>query len=327
MGEDFLISIKNNISYQLEKVTNIEEISMEYPPLSWALGTKGKNLRGCLCILAQGLCNPTLKPEFSIAVALELLHVFSLVHDDIMDQSLLRRGKATVYKKYGASAAILSGDIIFALAQKYIQKGIYSKPSDVVFPLLKRYNEIFIELSKGQILDISLDKSKKYDMKYYLKMITYKTVALILGSIQLGVLYRKGTTKQYNILSSIGNYIGKAFQIQDDLLDYIGAKDWQKERGEDLKGGKTTYPLLCLFHKPLLDKERKFCQQSLQQKDNPNHSLNSIIDLMKKYGIIEQIRNEILALYQKSLTMLNYFDSSSYKEALIYLLSKTQYRV
>jgi geranylgeranyl pyrophosphate synthase len=175
------------------------------------------------------------------AFAVELFHNFTLIHDDIMDEAPLRRGRPSVHKKFGASTAILSGDAMLVYAYEYLVKA----DAKVVSELLRVFNLCATRVCEGQQLDMNYEMSNKVTTKDYLIMIELKTAALLAASLQLGAIVGGASPKDSQHLYEFGGQLGVSFQLRDDLLDAFGESEKiGKQRGGDIVQNKKTFLFL-----------------------------------------------------------------------------------
>ena len=197
----------------------------------------GKRIRPLLCMLVNDACNGKLEDVIDVSVSIELLHIFSLVHDDIMDDDHLRHGITTIHEKWDNSIAILSGDAILALAFK----GLNSSPN-----LIKqKFNSALIAVCEGQALDIEYQNLDKISLNQYYEMINLKTAYMLGLSSEIGALLANQNSKEVDKFKKIGLLIGKVFQIQDDLLEITSSSDAMgKSLFSDILLNKKTYLMI-----------------------------------------------------------------------------------
>lgn len=210
-----------------------------YSPVDYIMKLGGKRIRPLLILLATELFGSNADKAMKAALALEVFHNFTLVHDDIMDDADTRRGKATVHHKFGKNTAILSGDVM--LIQSY---ALMSEYEDVTLKakLIDIFNKFSRELCEGQHLDMEFETRQDVSVDEYLKMINLKTGVLIAGALQMGSLIGGAEMEDAERMYHFGKNIGIAFQIQDDLLDTFGTFDkFGKKIGGDIVQNKKTY--------------------------------------------------------------------------------------
>jgi geranylgeranyl diphosphate synthase type II len=212
-----------------------------YAPASYILEGKGKRIRPFLTLLASEAVCGSSEEALNVALAVEILHNFTLIHDDIMDQADLRHGRPTVHKQWNINAAILTGDMMIAYAYDLALQAKSNRHAELVHIL----NHANITICEGQALDMELEEKQDATIADYLDMIAKKTGRLISAALEAGGVAADATHEQLQSLVLFGEKIGRAFQIQDDYLD-IMAKDGKsgKMAGGDIINGKKTYLLL-----------------------------------------------------------------------------------
>ena len=210
-----------------------------YAPITYTLFQKGKCLRPMLCLLASDLFGGCLDDALFPALALETFHNFTLIHDDIMDQAPLRRGKETVYKKWNTNVAILSGDAMLALAFEFVMRT--PSASEAARLLAKVHREV----CEGQQYDMNFETMGEVTIPDYLEMIRLKTAVLLATSLQMGAMVAGADAEDQKHLYDFGIAIGMAFQLQDDVLDcYCDEAVFGKKMGGDIVENKKTYLFL-----------------------------------------------------------------------------------
>lgn len=211
-----------------------------FEPLDYLLDLGGKRIRPAMALMACDLYRDDLDPALPVAMAVELFHNFSLMHDDIMDEADLRRGKATVHRAYDENSAILSGDMMLIKAYTFLEKveDRYFKKAVSLF------NKTAEEVCRGQRMDMDFEHQSEVAISDYILMITYKTAVLLAASMQLGGLVSGAPKEDQHHLYEFGKNIGIAFQIQDDILDAYGDERTGKRVGGDIVQNKKTYLFL-----------------------------------------------------------------------------------
>jgi geranylgeranyl diphosphate synthase type II len=236
----------NKIDLRLAKLLKGKKPGSLYEPCSYILNGGGKRIRPFLVLISAKAVGSEFNKVYNAAIAVEILHNFTLVHDDIMDNSDKRRGRQTLHKKYDISTAILSGDNLVALAYENLLKDCYENINSVVSIFTKGV----VEVCEGQSLDKEFELRKSVSIPEYKRMIYKKTAALIETCCSIGAQLANADQKQLKAVSDFGRNLGMAFQIQDDLLD-ITAKESEfgKLIGGDLIEGKKTYLFLRALEK------------------------------------------------------------------------------
>ncbi len=209
-----------------------------YDPIRYMLDQKGKLIRPELCLMTCELFNGFPKNAVYPAIAFELLHAFTLVHDDIMDQSELRRGKPTIYKKWGTNTAILAGDILFAHAYQYLMQ----YKSIGINKIIGIFTSTIIRICEGQQMDMDFENELKIKLDLYLQMIRLKTATMLAACMKTGAIIANASSEHQEYIYEFGINIGMAFQIQDDLFDVYGQTEKVgKTNGQDIASNKKTF--------------------------------------------------------------------------------------
>lgn len=222
----------------IEKESFLKEPLALYEPIEYGMKQGGKRIRPLLCLIAADMFSDDIEKAKSAAIAIEILHNFTLLHDDIMDQSPLRRGKETVYKKFNSNKAILSGDTMFALAYKYLLD--YDK--DIAKDLVEILTQASIEVCEGQAFDMEFETRNDVSIEEYINMIRLKTGILLSCALRLGAVTANCTKENLVLLDEFAQNIGIAFQIQDDILDcWSDLEVFGKVTGKDIVDNKKTF--------------------------------------------------------------------------------------
>ncbi len=209
-----------------------------YNPITYTLGLGGKRLRPLLVLASCQMFGGDIADAINPAIGIELFHNFTLLHDDIMDAAPLRRGKETVYKKWNSNVAILAGDTMFALANKYMLR---TRPQ-AISQVIELFNQTAIEVCEGQQYDMDYEKQQHVSIPDYIEMIRLKTAVLLAASLKTGAIIAGAGSADCNYIYNFGIHIGLAFQLKDDLLDVYGVQEkFGKVSGGDIIAGKKTY--------------------------------------------------------------------------------------
>lgn len=271
-----------------------------YTPIQYAISQKGKRIRPLLTLMGADLFEGDLLLAEYPAYAIEILHNFTLLHDDIMDNSPLRRGVETVYKKFGTNSAILSGDTMFALSNYYIiNSAEFDKlsTSEQRIELLKELNRASVEVCQGQSMDMSFETRDNVSIDEYIEMIRLKTSVLLATSLKMGGICAGASKQDLDLLSQFGEYIGIAFQLQDDILDcWSNLEEFGKVTGTDIADNKKTFlylkalelaspedrkELIDLYSKPIEKEYKETRVREIYEKLNIRRISK---DLMKEYN-------------------------------------------
>lgn len=257
-----------------------------YEPIGYMMQLGGKRLRPILSLMACNLFNDNVESALHAAHAIEVFHNFTLVHDDIMDNAPLRRGKETVYKKWNMPIAILSGDLMMIKATQLLCKTDFADIKE----LLEIFNKTAIEVCEGQQIDMNFETQKNVSHEEYLEMIKLKTAVLLGCSLQIGALIGGANKEDSQHLYDFGVNIGIAFQIQDDILDSFGDGSFTgKQVGGDIVCNKKTLLLIELLDS--VHKDDKILLEKAMENENNEVKITSILSLYNKYKIQEFAEN------------------------------------
>lgn len=212
-----------------------------YDPINYTLSNGGKRIRPILTLMACNLFSEKIDKAIDAAIAIEIFHNFTLLHDDIMDKADIRRGNPTVHKKWNENTAILSGDAMFIKSYDFLFETQTTKFKEI----LQVFNNTALEVCEGQQYDMEFETRKDVSEKEYLRMIELKTSVLLAAALKIGAIIGGADEKDADLLYDFGINIGLAFQLQDDLLDVYGdTKTFGKEIGGDIVANKKTFLLI-----------------------------------------------------------------------------------
>ena len=275
-----------------------------YDPISYTILQSGKRLRPMLCLLANEMFGGDEQEALWPAVALETFHNFTLIHDDIMDQAPLRRGKETVYQKWNSNIAILSGDAMFAMAFQFALKP--KKGAE----LAQQLGKVAIEICEGQQMDLNFETQKEVSIEDYLEMIRLKTAVLLATALQMGGTVAEAKPTDIQALYDFGIHIGMSFQLQDDILDlYSDVETFGKRHGGDIADNKKTY----LYLKALelaSEKERKRLQHlfTLRVDHDEEEKIEEVKGIYDRLNVKEVVEKVIAEYDSKAFQALDAID-------------------
>lgn len=270
-----------------------------YDPIRYFLSLGGKRMRPVLLMMSHELFGGKHENVTSPAVAMELFHNFSLVHDDIMDKAALRRGKATVHEKWNTNTAILSGDAILIEAYKLLSD------CDVKYlkSVLEIFNQTSVEVCEGQVMDMDFEIRNDVSIEEYIEMIRLKTAVLLGGSLKIGAILAGANEKEAENIYQFGVHLGIAFQLQDDVLDAYGdPKKFGKTVGGDIAANKKTF-LLLKTRELASDADKKHLENLLHIFHSDK--IEQVLKLYGKYKVKELAEEEMKKHYEKAMQNLN----------------------
>jgi geranylgeranyl diphosphate synthase type I len=259
----------------------------------------GKRLRPYMVIRSCQILGGKSSTAMIAASAVEMVHNFTLVHDDIMDNDEMRHGVPTVHKKFGMPIAILAGDVLFSKAFQIISESKLSPNANT--HLISRLAKACVDVCEGQLLDIKMADEKRIPTEAeYIAMIGKKTAALFDVSCAMGAICATNKPKDISNLSDFGRNLGIAFQITDDLIGVMGdPKVTKKPVGNDLREGKKSLPILMAI-KLAKGNERKIILKAFGNSKISKKDLNKAVEVIRSLGIEEKVRNQALKYAEKS---------------------------
>ena len=235
-NEQLLSTIENYLA-QTDFASEPEKL---YAPIGYSLAGGGKRLRPMLLMLACGMFSSETAQALPAAAAVEIFHNFTLLHDDIMDNAPVRRGKPSVYAKWGQNVAILSGDAMIICAYRMLAQC----PAELLPRILKVFNTMALQVCEGQQYDMDFEQKQKVSVVEYMHMIELKTSVLLAGAVTIGAILGGAPKEDCRTLCRFAIELGLAFQLQDDLLDSYGDERLGKAIGGDILEGKQTYLMI-----------------------------------------------------------------------------------
>ena len=302
----------NNIKYYLDQVSAIfdaEQFDAEphelYAPIEYTLRLGGKRIRPTMLLAANALFGGDESKVRDAALGIETFHNFTLLHDDLMDRSPLRRGQPTVYLKWDENTAVLSGDTMFALAWRYFLR----QSSPHLQEILQCFNETAIEVCEGQQKDMNFERLglAKVSLDDYMDMIRQKTAVLLAGALKIGALYAEAPASEVEKLYSFGIHLGLAFQMQDDLLDGYGdTAVFGKKTGQDIRDNKISFLPLTALEKAN-GNQKKELLALFASKDNMDEEekVHRVLALYETLNLKNTIEKNISAEFETARLKLD----------------------
>ncbi|GET30583.1 polyprenyl synthetase family protein [Prolixibacter sp. SD074] len=307
-----------------EKIDNASPGGL-YKPVSYTLDMGGKRLRPLLVLLSTNLFSEKVEEALPAAIAIEVFHNFTLLHDDLMDNASVRRGKPTVHLKFNPNAAILSGDAMMILANEYLA----NSPAEKLPGLLKLFSRTALEVCEGQQYDMDFESRMDVTVDEYIEMIRMKTAVLIAGALKLGAIIGNAPENQANLLYDFGINIGLAFQLQDDWLDVYGDQNiFGKKIGGDILSNKKTFLLLKAQEK--LQGERKTQLRSWITRETflPEEKIEAVTLLYNNASVSEEAQQLMHYYHEEALKCLAKLEvEDANKKNLIELADQVMSRI
>jgi geranylgeranyl diphosphate synthase type II len=290
------------VEAQIESLALKErEPSNLYLPMDYILSLGGKRIRPVLLMLAyHAVSGKNPQKVVQLATAVELFHNFTLLHDDIMDRAPVRRGKPAAHHVWDEDTVILAGDALFALTMRLVTAEFPGKAA-LLIPV---YSDIALEVCEGQMEDMDLANRPEAGIPEYIEMIRKKTAALLGGSLQLGAIAGGAHDKSANKFRRFGEYLGIAFQLQDDLMDAFPPEGFGKQIGGDIIENKKTFLLLKAYE--LADRDQRIrLDRMLVMDDDPARKVEGILRLYQELDIPEKTRELIHLYFEKARKQSN----------------------
>ena len=276
-----------------------------YEPISYILSLGGKRLRPALVLMACDAFGGDVKKAVKAALAIEVFHNFTLMHDDIMDKAPLRRGQVTVHERWNQNVAILAGDAMMVEANKLMLQ----VPDAILRQVMDIFNDTAAGVCEGQQFDMSFESRDRVSADEYINMIRLKTAILLGGALKIGALIGGASTKDADLIYTFGEQLGIAFQLQDDILDVYGDPDkFGKQVGGDILSNKKTYLLI-----KALESAREGDAAGLQQwLDNisadPQQKVAAVTAIYNNLQIREQAEQAMQAYATKAFAAFDSID-------------------
>jgi Geranylgeranyl pyrophosphate synthase len=315
---------ERKIGEAIEKVASDEEPKTLFDPVRYILSLGGKRLRPVLTLMAVDLFGKNVDEALNPALAIEIFHNFSLLHDDLMDNADIRRGNRTVHKKWNANAAILSGDAMVIEAYKYIAK----VPPQLLPDILTLFSTTAMEICKGQQYDMDFEQRMDVSETEYLEMIRLKTAVLIGCALKIGAIMAHASVQDADSLYKYGIHIGLAFQLKDDLLDVYGdPKTFGKKIGGDILCNKKTYLLIKALKNSDNIKRKELHKWLSVPNSDPQTKIRAVKNIYDELNLKSISENLIEKYYLASLDCLSSINvPDDRKKDLIVLSENLMYR-
>lgn len=301
--KDVELEFRKNLDSEVHLIKKVGE---------YVLNNGGKRLRPSLLLLSARLCGYQGSRHIPLASVIEFIHTATLLHDDVVDNAGIRRGKAAANTLWGSGASILIGDFLFS-------KSFYLTVADGDLNILKILSSTTTRMAEGEVLQLLKNSDVETTERDYLSVVTNKTASLISVACQIGAILGKVSAEKEKALAGYGMDVGIAFQLVDDCLDYTSSnKELGKAIGNDLKEGKITLPLIHII-KNAAASEREEILAAIKADDLKNSQLSSVISLINKYKGIDYTLSRAREYLENAKARLNIFEPNVERAALIAL--------
>lgn len=306
-------SLRSDIDSYLMESAGASYPANLYKPIKYFLEIGGKRLRPLLTLLSCRAVRSDYINALPAAVAIELLHNFTLVHDDIMDQDSLRRNQPTVHTKWNEAVAILTGDGLIGLSYRTLLKS----PPDTIQRVMHIFTEGVIKVCEGQAIDKQFEDLDEVSLDDYFDMIQKKTGELIAISTEIGGIVGRGSEESVRALRGFGESIGRAFQIQDDMLDITSSENvLGKDLGSDLAQGKKTYAIVQI-KKKASPAEWDFIHNVLISRKIDTPTLEKVKAILIDRGVIAAAEGQILSDFKCAQNHLKHLSNGDLEQDLL----------
>ncbi|QEE48497.1 polyprenyl synthetase family protein [Flavobacterium alkalisoli] len=285
-----------------------------YEPVKYILSLGGKRMRPVLTLMSAEIFNADCREALPAAVAVEIFHNFSLVHDDIMDDAPLRRGNETVHEKWNINTGILSGDAMLIMAYRYFEE----YEPETFRSLAKLFSKTALEVCEGQQWDVDFEERNDVTIPEYLKMIEYKTAVLVAAAMKMGGIVAKTSVENCDLIYDFGLNLGIAFQLQDDYLDAFGdPATFGKQVGGDIIENKKTYLYLKALQKADDMSREQLKELFSMQPEDSTEKIELVKNIFTTSGADAETRRAIEEYTHKAFDTLAQLDIEENKKAML----------
>lgn len=304
--------------YLSQKIESREPVNL-YDPMVYILSLGGKRVRPVLVLMAAEIFGSDYRKALDAALAIEVFHNFSLIHDDIMDDAPLRRGMETVHQRWDLNTGILSGDAMLIKAYQLFE----NYEGEVFRQLAALFSKTAIEVCEGQQYDIDFESREKVSIEEYLKMIEYKTAVLVGASLKMGAIVANASAENCERIYEFGRLLGIAFQLQDDYLDAFGDPDtFGKQVGGDIIENKKTFLYLTSIRESASGEAMQLEHLYSINPPDPTTKVETVKGLFESSGAAELTRVEIEKYTRKAFEVLEELEVGEQQKKLLYNFGK-----
>ena len=299
---------------ELAKMSYGSEPVELYDPIEYIMSLGGKRVRPMLVLTAYSLFGEDAERIARVALAVEIFHNFTLMHDDIMDEAPLRRGKPTVHEKWNAATAILSGDVMLVRAYDLLLES----PSELLAEVIRHFNKCAAEVCEGQQIDMNFESREDVHEKEYLEMIRLKTAVLLGFSLELGAILAKASDEDREALRKFGTLAGIGFQLKDDLLDVYGdSEKFGKQVGGDIISNKKTYLLIKALELADSSQHKELQRWLKAKKFDDKDKVKAVRNIYDELGIRNITLNLIREYFERALRELRHVSAPMPRKAVL----------
>src|SRR5690554_4076097 len=302
---NYLERYREEVSSFIDTVELNKKPEELYAPIDYILKIGGKRLRPILTLFASEVFGASSKEAIYAAVAIEMFHNFSLIHDDIMDEAPLRRGKETVHHRWDTNTGILSGDAMLILAYQYFE----NYEPFIFRELAKLFSKTALQVCEGQQLDINFETRNDVSIDEYIQMIDYKTAVLVGAAFEMGAIVSKTSLDNRSNIYDYGRYLGIAFQLQDDILDAFGdSETFGKQIGGDILENKKTF----LYLKALQnanEQQKIDLEKWYQTTEVSQQKIDAVKQLFIDTNVLDDAKVMVEDYTNKALNLLSQLDT------------------
>lgn len=316
LTDDLILS---KINAYLEALPFNRKPQSLYEPIRYVLSIGGKRIRPTLALLAYNLFKDDPESILAPACGLETYHNYTLLHDDLMDNAALRRGKPTVHKRWDANTAILSGDSMLVLAYQLVAQCDAAKLKSV----MELFTETALEIGEGQQYDMDFEHRNDVTEDEYIEMIRLKTSVLLACAMKMGALLADAPQRDADLLYKFGEQIGLAFQLQDDYLDVYGdPKVFGKKVGGDIICNKKTYMLINAYNRADAEQRRELQHWMEAETFNSDEKVAAVTAIYNKVGVDKLAIEKIAYYFEESKKYLDAVQVSDERKAELRLYAQ-----
>ena len=285
----------------LAQLSMPEDPELLYTPIIYSMSGGGKRLRPVLLLITAEAFGGNLEEAMPAALAVEIFHNFTLLHDDIMDNADVRRGKPSVYAKWGGNVALLSGDAMLITAYKSLAK----VASERLPRVMSIFSDMALEVCEGQQYDMDFETMSKVSVEEYMQMIERKTSALLSGSAMIGATMAGAAEEDIKRVYRFATELGLAFQLQDDVLDSFGDTALGKKIGGDILEGKKTFLMVQALNRASEQEREVLTTTHLREDISDEEKIAIVKDLYVKLDVKRVAEQQIELRFERALAVLD----------------------